>query len=176
MSSKRRLSEVDIDTEIDEPRTPPRDTQLPGTPSTGATIPEYNNSPSIDDYWNNLLKNTERQRLETESRQAQARADEARGIYEPPTVYAGKLTGRAIYEKIDDVLVPLTREKLLAKFKQYYYEDGTPIPKSDITGNLADDMMAERKGGKTKRKTYKKRSNKKRKTKKLSKRKRNKRK
>jgi hypothetical protein len=175
MESKRK-AESEAETEEDRPRTPPRDTQLPGTPSTGATIPEYNNSPSIDDYWSNLLKNTERQRLETELRQAEARADEARGIYEPPTVYAGKLTGRVIYEKIDDVLVPLTREKLLAKFKQYYYEDGTPIPKSDITGNLADDMMAEIKGGKTKRKTYKKMSNKKRKTKKLSKRRRNKRK
>ena len=174
MSFKRKADtdiDTDIDTEIDEPRTPPRDTQLPGTPSTGATIPEYDNSPSIDDYWTNLLKNAERQRLETEARQAEARADEARGIYEPPTVYAGKITGRAIYEKIDGKLVPLTREKLLVRNKTYYYVDETPIQKSDITGNLVDDMMAERKGGKTKRKTYKKRSNKKNKNKKTIKKK-----
>uniref|UniRef100_A0A6C0D8R0 Uncharacterized protein n=1 Tax=viral metagenome TaxID=1070528 RepID=A0A6C0D8R0_9ZZZZ len=174
MSSKRK-ADTEAETEQDQPRTPPRDTQLPGTPSTGATIPEYDNSPSIDDYWTNLLKNTERQRLETESRQADARADEARGIYEPPTVYAGKLTGRAIYEKIDNVLVPLTREKLLAKFKQYYYEDGTPIPKSDITGNLADDMTAESKGGKKKRKSNK-RITKRRKSNKRTKKRNNKRK
>jgi hypothetical protein len=64
---------------------------------------------------------------------------------------------------IDGILVPVTTAKLLAKFKQYYYEDGTPIPKSDITGNLGDDMIAELSGKNGGKKTNKRRS-KKRKT------------
>jgi len=166
--------DADIDTVIDEPRTPPRDLRIPSTPSTGATIPDDNNTPTADDYWTNLLKNAERQRLETEARQAEARADEARGIYEPPTVYAGKVTGRAIYEMINDELVPLTREKLLVRNKTYYYEDKTPIQKFDITDNLVDNMMAES-GGKKRRKTNK-RITKRRKSNKRTKKRNNKRK
>ena len=166
MSIKRKVddgyanSDSDIDTEIDEPRTPIREPRTHSTPSTGATIPEDNASPSTHDYWTNLLKNAEMQRKETEARQAEARADKARGIYTPATVYAGKLTGRIICELKDGFLVPLTREKLLARNKQYYYEDGEPIPKSDITGNLGDDMIAER-GGNIKR-TKRSKSNKRR--------------
>jgi beta-galactosidase GanA len=172
--SKRTFDDADIDTNIDtviyEPRTPIREPQTPRTPSTEETVLDVNeNSPETERrLWTEHVQreNAERNLRDNEARRALVNSET------PATIYAGKLTGRFIFEMIDGVLVPVTTKKLLARFKQYYYEDGEPIPKSDITGKLVDDMMAEsggKKSRKTKTNTNRRQSNKRKINKKRSK-------